>query len=193
MKHFLHLLFLLPVFSYAQNDSIIEYSRLVKFMMQPNVVVKLNYKTIGSTSDLNIGVATASSLKDNSQERSVYFTNNTPFHNFVPFNERSIQISVDDLSAFVNALELMKRELDQNNVREQETYRYVSSNFTVLEMKNRHMNTKRWDIILFARCKYINAPAPGMSLSINQRNIDDMLTILQKLKSDLGNDLYKKQ
>lgn len=192
MKHFLHLLLLSPFFCNAQNDSIIEYSKLVKMTMQPGIFVKLHYDTIGSTEDVHIGLITATSLKDGSAERSVCFTSNGFLSNTILFNERNIQIAVEDLSAFIDALVVFNVETDLNNTRAAEKYRYVSSNFTVLEMQNRHVNTRRWDINLYARYRNINAPVPGMVLTINQKNIGSMLTILQKLKKDLGDDLYKK-
>lgn len=192
MKHFLHLLFLLPFFCTAQNDSLIEYSKLVKMTMQPGAFVKLHYDTIGSTDDVHIGLITATSLKDGSAERSVCFTGNGFLVGTILFNERNIQIPVEDLSSFIDALVVMNIEADLNNTRAVEKYRYVSSNFTVLEMQNRHVNTKRWDINLYTRYRNINAPVLGMLLSINQKNIGSMLTILQKLKKDLGDDLYKK-
>jgi hypothetical protein len=190
MKHFLHLLFLLPVFSYAQNDSIIEYSRLVKFIMQPNAFVKITYDTIGSTNDIQIGIVTATSLKDSTKERSVCFSNSRLFNNFVSFNERSMQIPVEDLSAFIDALEWMKKESDLNNVRVEENYRYVSSNYTVLEMENRSYNTKRWDIALYSRFRTINGQVPGSRLVINQRHLGNLLVLLQQLEQKLGSNLY---
>jgi hypothetical protein len=192
MKHFLHLFLLFPVYSFAQNDSIIEYSRLVKFIMQPNSFVKLTYDTIGSTSDIHIGVVTASSLKDSTKERSICFTYNSMFNNFVSFNERSVQIPVEDLSAFIDALKWMKKESDLNNVRVQESYRYVSSNFTVLEMENRNFNTKRWNIILYARFRNINGLVPGSRLDISQRQLGNLLALLEKLEQKLEGNLYTK-
>ncbi|QNA44451.1 hypothetical protein [Lacibacter sediminis] len=192
MKHSLHLLLLLPFFCTAQNDSLIEYSKLVKMTMQPGAFVKLHYDTIGSTDDVHIGLITATSLKDGSAERSVCFTSNGFLVSTILFNERNIQIPVEDLSSFIDALVVMNIEADLNNTRAVEKYRYVSSNFTVLEMQNRHINSKRWDINLYTRYRNINAPVLGMLLSINQKNIGSMLTILQKLKKDLGDDLYKK-
>lgn len=190
MKHFLHLLLLLPVLSFGQRDSSVEYSRLVKFIMQPNAFVKMTYDTIGSTSDIQIGVITASSLKDSAKERSICFSNLGVFDNFVSFNERSLQIPVEDLTAFVDALEWMKKESDLNNVRVRESYRYVSSNFTVLEMENRNLNTKRWDIVLYTRFRNINGHVPGSRLVITQRQLGNLLALLQQLEQKLEGNLY---
>jgi hypothetical protein len=190
MKHFL-LLFFFPAISHAQQDSIIDYSPLVKFTMQPNVLVKLTHDTIGSTEDVNVGLLTATSLKDNARQRSVCFTGRGLFNTIV-FSDKNIQLPIEDLSAFIDALVVFNTELDLKNNREVETYQYVSSNFTVLEMENRSYNTKRWHIRLYTRYKDINSPVPGCSQILNQKNIADLLTILQKLKKDLGDDLYKK-
>ncbi|RXK60375.1 hypothetical protein ESA94_07855 [Lacibacter luteus] len=192
MKHFLHLFFLLPVFSFAQNDSLIEYSRLVKMTMRPDAFVKLHYDTIGSTEDVHIGLITATSLKDGSAERSVCFVSRGILSTFISFNERNIQISIEDLSSFINALVQLNAETDIKNSREFEIYRYVSSNFTVLEMQNRHFNTKRWDLTLYTRYRDINAAVPGMSISFSQKSLGSLLSVLQQLKKDLGDDLYKK-
>lgn len=190
MKHFLHLLLLLPFFCNAQNDSLIEYSKLQKMIMQSVSFVKLQFDTVGTTDDLHIGLVTATSLKDGSTERSICFIANPLVTGSMIFSENNIQIPVDELSRLIDALTIMKSASETKP--EQEKYQFVSSNFTVLKLENRIQNNKRWDLFLYSRFSNINAAIPGSFLQLHQRNISSMLTILQKLRDQLGNNLYKK-
>jgi hypothetical protein len=190
MKYFLHLLLLLPFFCNAQNDSLIEYSKLQKMIMQPVSFVKLQFDTVGTTDDLHIGLVTATSLKDGSTERSICFIANPLVTGSMIFSENNIQIPVDELSRLIDALTIMKSASETKP--EQEKYQFVSSNFTVLKLENRIQNNKRWDLFLYSRFRNINAPIPGSLLQLHQRNIISILTILQRLRDQLGNNLYKK-
>jgi hypothetical protein len=190
MKYFLHLFFLLPLFGHAQNDSIVEYSKLQKMIMQPGSFVKLQFDTIGTTDDLHIGLVTVTSLKDGSTERSICFIANPLVSSSMIFSENNIQIPVDELSGLIAALTIMSSASETKP--EQEKYQYVSSNFTVLKLENRIQNNKRWDLFLYSRFRNINAAIPGSFLQLHQRNLSSMLTILQKLRDQLGNNLYKK-
>ena len=191
MKHLLLLFLFSPLLVLAQRDSVIAYSPLVKLLMKPNTLVQLEYDTVGSTSDVVVSVITARSLKDSISKRSVCFSSNSFFSLNSRINERSLQIPVEELSALIDAMELIQKETEVAGLLNNQRYQYISSNYTVLDAERRFYNNKRWDINLYARYENVYAGVQGTNISITQRNLAAFLNILQQLQQKLGTDLYR--
>ncbi len=191
MKHLLLLFLFSPLLLFAQRDSAIAYSPLVKLLMKPNTLVQLEYDTAGTANGIVVSVVTARSLKDSISKRSVCFSNNGFFSSYTRFNEQLLQIPVEELASLIDVLEMLQKELESPNEFQQQRYQYISSNFTVLDAERRFYNSKRWDINLYARYENVYASVPGTTIAITQRNLAAFLTILQQLQQKLGTDLYR--
>lgn len=191
MKHLLLLFLFSPMLIFAQRDSVVAYSPLVQFLMKPNTLVQLKYDTVGSTNDVIVSVITALSLKDSIRKRSVCFSSNGIFSLTNRISERSLQIPVEELSALINATELIQKETEVAGQQNLQRYQYISSNYTVLDAERRFYNNKRWDINLYARYENVYATVPGTNITIMQRNLAAFLTLLQQLQQKLGTDLYR--
>lgn len=191
MKRLLLLFLFSPLLIFAQRDSVVAYSPLVKLLMKPNALVQLEYDTVGSTNDVIVSVITALSLKDSICKRSVCFSSNGIFSLNNRISERSLQIPVEELSALIEALELIQKETEVTGLQNFQRYQYMSSNYTVLDAERRFYNNKRWDINLYARYENIYASVPGTSIAIMQRNLAAFLILLQQLQQKLGTDLYR--
>ena len=187
MKLFLSLVLFISINVPAQTDSVFENSRLVKLLMQPGSFVKLVIDTIGSTSDVHIGLLTAYDLKTETIQRSVCFTAANGF-NSIYFSSTNTQIDIEDLDAFIAALEKMKEAVDLKTTAAFLSFQYTSSNLTVLNMENRINNKNRWDILLYKRYKYLNAGVLGSYLTIRGKYIGEVITILDNFKKTLGSN-----
>lgn len=191
MKHLLLLFLFSPLLIFAQRDSVIAYSPLVKLLMKPSTLVQIEYDTVGSTNDVVVSVITARSLKDSISKRSVCFSSNNIFSLNSRINERSLQIPVEELSVLIDALELIQKETEVAGIQNNQRYQYISSNYTVLDAERRFYNSKRWDIFLYTRYENVYAIVPGTSIAITQRNLAAFLNILQQLQQKLATDLYR--
>lgn len=190
MKFLLPFLLFISIKGDAQIDSVLENSRLVKLMMQPGSFIKLSIDTIGTNSDLHIGLLTAHDLNKNIKQRSICFTAASNF-NSIYFSNTSTQIDIEDLDEFIMALGKMKETVDLKATGDFLSFQYTSSNLTVLNMENRINNKNRWDISLYKRYKYFNAAVAGSNLIIRDRFLNEVISILTNFRNTLGNDLYK--
>jgi hypothetical protein len=187
----LRFIFLLsPIYAFAQPDSLFETSRLEKMIMLPGSFVNIVTDTIGSTQGINVGVITATDLNSGKKQRSVCFVAGASFTTII-FSSSNTQIDIEDLDPFINALEKMKSIADNKTPAALQRYQYVASNLTVLNMENRFGNQSKWDITIYKRYKYFNAEVPGTGLFIRGKDIGELLTVLKKYQSFLGDNLYR--
>ncbi len=191
MRYLLLLFLFSPLLMFAQRDSVIAYSPLVKLLMKPNTFVQLEYDTAGTVNGIVVSVVTARSLKDSISKRSVCFSSNGFFSSYTRYNEQLLQIPVEELTSLIDVLEILQKEIESPNEFQQQRYQYISSNYTVLDAERRFYNNKRWDIFLYARYENVYASVPGTTIAITQRNFAAFLTILQQLQQKLGTDLYR--
>jgi hypothetical protein len=190
MKLLRFMLLLFPFYAFTQPDSLIETSRLEKMIMQPGTFVNIVTDTIGSAEGINAGVVTATDLNSGKQQRSVCFVAGASFTTIV-FSSSNTQIDIEDLNAFIMALEKMKVVADTKTPVAIQRYQYVASNLTVLNMENRFGNQSKWDVRIYKRYKYFNAEVPGTGLFIRGKDVGELLTMLKKYQSFLGNNLYR--
>jgi hypothetical protein len=188
LLRFIFLLF--PCFAFAQADSLIETSRLEKMIMMPGSFINIVTDTIESTQGINVGAVTATDLVSGKKQRSVCFVAGSSFTT-IAFSSSNTQIDIEDLNSFVNALEKMKTVADTKTPAALQRYQYVASNLTVLNMENRFGNQSKWDVAVYKRYKYLNAEVPGTGLFIRGKDIGELLTVLKKYQSFLGDNLYR--
>lgn len=187
----LQIIFLLfPFYSIAQTDSIAGSSRLEKMTMQAGSFINITSDTLGSTNDLHIGILTATDLINGEKQRSLCFIAANSFNSII-FSVTNVQIDIEDLNSFINALEKMKQAADSKTLVPLQEYQYVSSNLTVLSMQNRLNNSGKWDLIMYKRYKHFNVQIPDSLLFIKEKNIGDLIILLNKYKSFLGDTFYK--
>jgi hypothetical protein len=188
---FLQLLFvLIPCYCFSQADSIAEYSRLEKMIMQPGSFVNINSRILGEAGNLAVGVLTATDLNENKKQRSVCFIATNSFSSAI-FSYNNTQVDIEDLQAFVNALKKMKNVIDSKKVIDLQTYQYTASNMTVASLENRFNNQSKWDMVIYKRYKYINAMIPGTALFIKGKDIDALVDILSQYLISLNGNLYE--
>ncbi len=180
----------LPFYSIAQTDSITGSSGLEKMTMQAGSFVNITTDTLGSTNDLHVGILTATDLNSGKKQRSVCFIAANGF-NSIGFSATNVQIDIEDLYSFTNALEKMKEIADSKIPAPFQQYQFVSSNLTVLKMENRLNKSGKWDLIIYKRFKNLNNEVPGSLLLIKEKNIGDLVVLLKRYKTLLGDALYK--
>jgi hypothetical protein len=124
---------LIPCYLFSQADSIVEYSRLEKMIMQPGSFVRINTDTLGFAGNLGIGAINSLDINNSKKQRSVCFMAGNNFSGIV-FSPTSLQIDIEELIPFINALTRMKDAVDSKNTKRLKTYQYTSSNLTVLRI-----------------------------------------------------------
>ncbi|MEP7375649.1 MAG: hypothetical protein ABI675_19790 [Chitinophagaceae bacterium] len=187
---FLQLFFvLIPCYCFSQADSILEYSRLEKMVMQPGSFVNISSRTLGEAGNLAIGTITATDLTDGKKQRSVCFIATNSFSN-VAFSYTNTQVDIEDLQTFVNALKKMKEVVDSKKMTDLQTYQYTASNMTVASLENRLGNQSKWDLSIYKRYKYINVIIPGTALYVKGKDINALVNILNHYLNSLNGNLY---
>lgn len=187
---FLQLFFvLIPCYCFSQADSILEYSRLEKMIMQPGSFVRINTDTLGFAGNLGIGAITSVDLNNGKKQRSVCFIPGNSFSRIV-FSTTNLQIDIEELVPFINALTKMKEAMDSKKINELQIFQYTSSNMTVLSMENRIGNQAKWDITIYKRYKYLNAMVPGTDFFIKGKDIGELIDVLNRYNNLLKENLY---
>lgn len=187
---FLQLFFILiPCYCFSQADSILEYSRLEKMIMQPGNFVRINSDTLGFAGNLGIGAITSVDLKSGKKQRSVCFIPGNSFSSIV-FSSTNLQIDIEELISFINALTKMKEAVDSKNTNGLQTFQYTSSNLTVVSMGNRIGNQAKWDISIYKRYKYLNAAVPGTAFFLKGKDTGELINVLVRYSNSLKENLY---
>jgi hypothetical protein len=187
---FLQLFFMLiPCYCFSQADSILEYSRLEKMIMQPGSFVRINTDTLGFAGNLGIGAITSVDLNNGKKQRSVCFIPGNSFSS-IAFSPTNLQIDIEELIPCINALTRMKEAADSKNMDGLQTFQYTSSNLTVLSMENRIGNQAKWDITIYKRYKYLNAVVPGTAFFLKGKDIGELIDVLVSYRNLLNENLY---
>lgn len=188
---FLQLFFLLASINcFSQSDSIVEYSRLEKMIMQPGSFVRIDTDTLGIAGNLAIGVITSVDLNSNKKQRSVCFIPGNTFST-IAFSFTNLQIDIEDLGDFISALMKMKEAVDSKNANGLQSFHYTTSSLTVLRTENRTGNQSKWDISIYKRYKYINAPVPGTVFFLRGKDIGELIDLLSNYRNSLKDNLYE--
>jgi hypothetical protein len=187
---FLQLFFvLMPCYCFSQADSIVEYSRLEKMIMQTGRFVRVNTDTLAFAGNLDVGAITSLDINNRKKQRSVCFITGNNFSSIV-FSPTNLHIDIEELIPFINALTKMKEVVDSKNTNGLQTYQYTSSNLTGLSMGNRIGNQAKWDITIYKSYKYLSAIVPGTNFFLKGKDIGELIDVLVRYKNSLKENLY---
>lgn len=167
--------------SQIQADSLIEFSRLEKMLMDPSRTIQVKSKFIGVTTDnFNcIGVIEATDLASREVRKAIAFERSGNYDTL--FSPSDLHIDMDDLGSMLQTLQLFKKIIDDKNTSSNMFYQYTSSNFLVLTMSNREQRKNKWDISLYQRYKNYNAALPYRTLRIREDEINSIIMLLGKI------------
>jgi hypothetical protein len=180
---------LFPFYSFSQTDSIFEYSRLEKMIMQPGSFVKINTDTLGRAGNISVGAITSVDMNTGQKQRSVCFITGNAFTSII-FSPTNLQVDIEELTPFINALTKMQEAVDAKKAEDLQMYQYTTSNLTVLSMGNRIFNKSKWDISIHKRYKNLNSIVPGTDLFLRGKDIGELVDILSRYRESLKGNLY---
>jgi hypothetical protein len=161
-------LVLAPCYWFSQSESVVQYSRLEKMIMQPGSFVRIDTDTLGFSGNLGIGAITSVGMNDNKKQRPVCFIAGNSYSS-IAFSPANLQIDIEELTPFINALKVMRSAIDSKSITELQTDQYTSSNLTVLRMKNRLGNKAKWDITISKNINSLMQWFPGLLFLLREK------------------------
>lgn len=172
---------LFPFFCSAQQDTLLEYTRLEKMLLAPGNLSKTTVEPVGQLRNIEITGIIVEELNSGKIQQGLLFREVSLAPLSTNFSGGLI-VDLEEVAKLADALTKIKNEIKANKEPSLKTYQFVSEGLVTFTIESRKVNPDKCSLDICRRYKFSHNSVYGPCIMKNSFGADDIEQLIVILK-----------